>query len=170
MFSLIINDTAEMEAISSRLQAFRESTNLSKKGFADKIGMDPGLYGRYEAGLNKPSIETLEKIVLTFPLLNAAWLIGGKGEMKTKTQPADPMPAPVEANSSELAVVHESAEIKELKRDRDMWRDMARTLADALKAGKGATAESFNLGNHIAAEQSIPSMVVSYRADLDKAA
>ena len=70
-----------METIEKRLSAFRETTQLSKKAFADSINMDSGLYGRYEAGANKPSFETLEKIVTRYPKLNLSWLVGGVGPM-----------------------------------------------------------------------------------------
>jgi transcriptional regulator with XRE-family HTH domain len=74
-----------MEKIEQRLVAFRETTSLTKKAFADSINMDSGLYGRYEAGANKPSFETLEKIVSRYPKLSLSWLVGGVGPMLTSS-------------------------------------------------------------------------------------
>lgn len=82
-----------MDTIANRLLAFRESTGLHKKAFSDKTGLDPGLYGRYESGVNKPSFETLEKIANTFPKLNLNWLLTGAGDMvlgKTIVAPTAP--------------------------------------------------------------------------------
>ncbi len=82
-----------METIEKRLLAFRETTGLHKRAFAEKISLDPGLYGRYESGVNKPSFDTLEKIAATFPNLSLNWLLTGKGEMLVLT-PARPTPTP----------------------------------------------------------------------------
>lgn len=92
-----------MEKIEQRLVAFRETTNLTKKAFADSISMDSGLYGRYEAGANKPSFETLEKIVSRYPKLSLSWLVGGVGPMLTS------LLAATEGNDSQL--------IEQLKRE-----------------------------------------------------
>jgi transcriptional regulator with XRE-family HTH domain len=97
-----------METIEKRLVAFRESTGLSKKAFADKIGMDSGLYGRYEGGTNKPSFDTLEKIAIRFAQLNLNWLLTGKGEMLLT---AVATAKPVEGLTSGPATVAEAENI-----------------------------------------------------------
>lgn len=79
-----------MDTIAQRLAGFRENTGLHKKAFAEKIGLDSGLYGRYESGTNKPSFETLEKIAASFPKLSLNWLLTGKGEMLLNKAPESP--------------------------------------------------------------------------------
>lgn len=89
-----------MESIQERLVVFREHTSLNKKAFADKIGMNSGLYGRYESGENKPSFETLEKIAASFPKLSLNWLLTGKGGMLLD-KPSAPEPSPTQILQAE---------------------------------------------------------------------
>lgn len=138
-----------METISARLLAFREKTDLSKKAFADKIGMDSGLYGRYEAGQNKPSIETLEKIVLTFPKLNATWLISGKGEMLMTTEPpvAENL-APVLVPQSDLTEQERTSYWKQVAEERGRLLEQAQEREQRL----WKQIDSFPSGNAESAE------------------
>ena len=119
-----------MKPINERLIELREHSQLNRQHFATRIGIDQGTYSRYELGQTKPSFDTLEKIALCFPKVNATWLLTGKGQMFTDTNP-DVVSAPV------MQTLAESEEIKELKKDRDMWREMALTLAKGPSATAG---------------------------------
>jgi transcriptional regulator with XRE-family HTH domain len=108
-----------MEKIEQRLVVFRETTGLSKKAFAESIGMDSGLYGRYEAGANKPSFETLEKIAARYPKLSLSWLVAGIGTMLAVTLSS--------ANGNE------SERIKQLERELDRERAWTEKLYEENK-------------------------------------
>lgn len=97
-----------MESIAERLLAFRQSTGLNKRAFAERISLDSGLYGRYETGFNKPSYETLEKIASTFPKLSLNWLMLGKGEMEVSHKAA---PAPTPGLTTGPATVAEAENV-----------------------------------------------------------
>lgn len=119
-----------------RLLAFRETTGLSKKAFSDKTEIDHGLYGRYEAGKNKPSLETLEKIAKTFPLLNLGWLVAGVGPMKTgdavaaQVIPADIDPGQVERiKQLERELAREKAWTEKLWEENQHFRELGKSLA-----------------------------------------
>jgi transcriptional regulator with XRE-family HTH domain len=121
-----------MEKIEQRLVAFRETTGLTKKAFADSINMDSGLYGRYEAGANKPSFETLEKIVSRYPKLSLSWLVGGVGPMLTTS-----LAITTEGNESERIqqlereLERERAWTEKLYQENKQFRALGKTQASS---------------------------------------
>jgi transcriptional regulator with XRE-family HTH domain len=53
---------------------------LSPSEFADKIGVQRSSVSHVLSGRNKPGLDFLEKILNTFPEIDANWLITGKKE------------------------------------------------------------------------------------------
>ncbi|WP_179197880.1 helix-turn-helix domain-containing protein [Hymenobacter crusticola] len=131
-----------MKPINERLIELREHSQLNRQHFATRIGIDQGTYSRYELGQTKPSFDTLEKIAICFPKVSATWLLTGKGQMFTDAKP-DVVDSPV------MQSVEESEEMKELKKDRDAWRDMAMAL---IKSPSAAALLGKLKGNPDAAE------------------
>lgn len=64
-------------SIQERLQLVLKMHNLTPSSFADQIGVQRSNISHVLSGRNKPSLDFLEKIVLTYPRVNAHWLITG---------------------------------------------------------------------------------------------
>lgn len=65
-------------SIKERIQLIIKMNNLSPSSFADKIGVQRSNISHILSGRNKPSLDLLEKVILTFPRVNAHWLITGE--------------------------------------------------------------------------------------------
>ena len=65
-------------SIQNRLHIVLKMHNLTASSFADKIGVQRSNVSHVLGGRNKPSLDFLEKILLTFPRVNANWLVTGK--------------------------------------------------------------------------------------------
>ena len=66
-----------------RLKNWMESEYLKPSALADKIGVNRATISHILSGRNKPSIDFLEKLLNTYPDINANWLISGVGYMKS---------------------------------------------------------------------------------------
>jgi transcriptional regulator with XRE-family HTH domain len=55
-----------------------EDLQLTPSEFADRIGVQRSSISHVLSGRNKPGLDFLEKILNTFPEIDAAWLITGK--------------------------------------------------------------------------------------------
>lgn len=64
--------------IQERLQLILKMHSLSPSAFADQIGVQRSNVSHVISGRNKPSLDFLEKIINTFPRVNAHWLITGE--------------------------------------------------------------------------------------------
>lgn len=65
-------------SISERLQMVIKMNGMNNASFADEIGVQRSSISHVLAGRNKPSIDFIQKILTTFPKVNADWLITGK--------------------------------------------------------------------------------------------
>jgi len=66
-----------------RILQFLKDEKISSTKFADIIGVQRSSISHILSGRNKPSFDFIEKMLLSFPSLNAQWLITGKGTMFT---------------------------------------------------------------------------------------
>jgi len=73
-------------SISKRLQMVIEMNKMTNASFADKIGVQRSSISHVLAGRNKPSIDFIQKILITFPKVDAGWLITGQ---KSENRPAE---------------------------------------------------------------------------------
>jgi len=64
-----------------RIKKIMEKEGLNSALFADKIGVSRGTITHVLSGRNKPSLEVVQKILDTFPAVNAEWLLVGKNPM-----------------------------------------------------------------------------------------
>ncbi len=62
----------------SRFKMILEELQLTPSEFADRIGVQRSSISHVLSGRNKPGLDFLEKILNTFPEIDAAWLITGK--------------------------------------------------------------------------------------------
>ncbi|HHV04293.1 MAG: helix-turn-helix transcriptional regulator [Bacteroidales bacterium] len=86
----------------TRLQQFLQAENLSPSRFADQIGIQRSGVSHILSGRNKPGFDFMEKMLLSYPSLNAEWFITGKGKMYKEIKTAtlftqEEMPAPATA-------------------------------------------------------------------------
>jgi hypothetical protein len=70
-----------MDELNKRVCEIMERFCGSKSIFANELGVGLPIITHITNGRNKPGIDILQKILLTYPNINAAWLIIGKGEM-----------------------------------------------------------------------------------------
>ena len=66
----------------SRLKYWMELEALKSSELADIIGVNRATISHILSGRNKPSIDFLQKLLSSYPELNANWLISGVGDMK----------------------------------------------------------------------------------------
>jgi transcriptional regulator with XRE-family HTH domain len=59
-----------------------ESESLKPSALADNIGVNRATISHILSGRNKPSIDFLQKLLHSYPDLNANWLITGIGYMQ----------------------------------------------------------------------------------------
>lgn len=64
-----------------RLLKLLDTEQLSSSRFADVIGVQRSSVSHIISGRNKPSFDFLQKTLKAFPMLNADWLLLGKGSM-----------------------------------------------------------------------------------------
>ena len=69
-----------------RIIQFLSENNLTSTKFADFIGVQRSSISHILSGRNKPSFDFIEKMLLSYPDINAQWLITGKGNMFTNQQ------------------------------------------------------------------------------------
>lgn len=61
-----------------RIKTIMKMHNLNAASFADKIGVQRANMSHVLTGRNKPSLDFVERILVSFPKVNAAWLVTGK--------------------------------------------------------------------------------------------
>ena len=69
-----------------RLKNWMESEGLKSSALADSIGVNRATISHIISGRNKPSIDFLEKLLNTYPNINANWLISGIGYMQNNME------------------------------------------------------------------------------------
>ncbi len=70
----------------SRLKNWMESEGLKSSVLADNIGVNRATISHILSGRNKPSIDFLEKLLHSYPNINANWLVTGIGFMTTQKE------------------------------------------------------------------------------------
>jgi transcriptional regulator with XRE-family HTH domain len=66
----------------NRLKNWMELERLKPSALADNIGVNRATISHILSGRNKPSIDFLQKLLQSYPDLNANWLITGIGYMQ----------------------------------------------------------------------------------------
>ena len=64
-----------------RLKKWMEFEGLKSSELADIIGVNRATISHILSGRNKPSIDFLEKLLGSYPKINANWLVSGIGYM-----------------------------------------------------------------------------------------
>ena len=78
--------------MNARLKQFLEMESLSPARFCEIMGIQRSGLSHLLSGRNNPSFEFIQKMLSTFPTVNADWLLLGKGkpykEFSATTEPA----------------------------------------------------------------------------------
>lgn len=72
-----------MDELNKRVVILMEQFCASKSVFAQQLGIGLPTIAHISSGRNKPGVDILQKILLTYPTINATWLMLGIGEMIT---------------------------------------------------------------------------------------
>ena len=72
-----------MDAINQRLVFLMDQYNLTSASFAARLGINRSSMSHIVSGRNKPGLEILQKLLMAFPDINAAWLINGNGDISS---------------------------------------------------------------------------------------
>lgn len=77
-----------MELI-DRFRYIMKLNQLSASAFADEIGVQRSSVSHVLSGRNKPSLEFIQKVLRTYPKVDANWLINGATQLESKQTPAE---------------------------------------------------------------------------------
>ena len=77
-----------MDELNKRVVKVMEHFSISKSDFALKLGIGLPTIAHIFSGRNKPGVDILQKILLTYPSINATWLMLGNGEMIVTQKPS----------------------------------------------------------------------------------
>ena len=107
----------KFKSVNERIKFFIEQSELTKRAFALKLGVDPTVIHNIVSGrLSMPSYMVLEKIVLTFDNINAKWLLTGKGTTYTDNSGhasiVNDEPEAYEKSSKEVSLENEIINLK----------------------------------------------------------
>lgn len=64
--------------LTDRIRTIMKMNNMNAAAFADRIGVQRANMSHVLTGRNKPSLDFIERILTSFPKVNAGWLITGK--------------------------------------------------------------------------------------------
>jgi len=77
--------------IQDRVKLIVKANNLTSSEFADRIGIKRSNLSHVLNGRNKPGLDFLAKVIITFPNVNASWLLTGEqrdGNLQEDAAPA----------------------------------------------------------------------------------
>ena len=76
-------------SVGSRIKELRNSLDLTQQKFADRLGIQRGIIGKYEVDVSAPSDAVISLICRVFNV-REAWLRDGTGEMLEQHRPQAP--------------------------------------------------------------------------------
>lgn len=94
-----------------RILHFLTQEDISSAKFADEIGVQRSSVSHILSGRNNPSFDFIQKILRRFELLNAEWLILGRGEMFKPRQKSIIFDAEIEGKEKPVNDMTSSAKI-----------------------------------------------------------
>lgn len=94
-----------MDELNKRIVEIMVKFNHSKSSLAQELGTSLPLITHITSGRNKPGIELLQKVLISFPEIDPYWLLLGNGNMiKAKPKPLDINPLLERLNTLESHV------------------------------------------------------------------
>lgn len=95
-----------------RIKKWIDDKGLKASGFADEIGVNRATVSHILSGRNKPSVNFIDKMVRSFPDLNANWLVVGDGFMRKSDNVKEVQTL---KNIKKIVVFYEDNSFEELK-------------------------------------------------------
>jgi len=138
-----------------RIIQFLRENNLTSTKFADVIGVQRSSISHILSGRNKPSYDFIEKMLLSYPEINAQWLITGKGEMllnqpslfKSEPKIAEkPLSSPesnIQNSSNTLSEIRETEKEKEIIADAPLFNNKKKLIEKVLIFYQNGTFKEF---------------------------
>ena len=119
----------------TRLQHFLQAENLTPSQFADRIGIQRSGVSHVLAGRNKPGFDFMESMLLSYPSLNAEWLMTGKGKMYKEIKQSLPQETEdIQDQDQEQQVTQKPVQSEMLFQNAEQLMDSgAKTTASHLK-------------------------------------
>jgi len=77
-----------MDELNKRVCIIMDRFSGSKSNFAAELGVGLPVITHISSGRNKPGVDILQKILHTYPIIDATWLMIGKGEMIKAEKPS----------------------------------------------------------------------------------
>lgn len=109
-----------------RLELFMAAGKINNNQLTDRAGLSNGLVGKSRKNRSAMNSDSIEQILLSFPELNASWLMTGRGEMLI-----------TEENKPKNELIDELKRLKlnlaEIKKERDEWYYKARKYEEELQ-------------------------------------
>lgn len=93
-----------------RIQRILDDKKMTPSHFADEVGLNRPAVSHILNGRNNPGLEALQRILATFPEINAAWLISGTGPMYNSPQNDGQLPFTFDENAEIPADVQDKVE------------------------------------------------------------
>jgi transcriptional regulator with XRE-family HTH domain len=118
-----------------RISLILRSKNISASQFADKIGVQRSSVSHVLSGRNKPSLEFVQKVLLSYPDISTGWLLFGHGPMMAEKENEKP-----KEKSTHKETGHRNNEIdpdlffSDIK-DSEKDRESVKTVTKDLKKG-----------------------------------
>jgi transcriptional regulator with XRE-family HTH domain len=100
--------------MNNRLKNWMESESLKSSALADNIGVNRATISHILSGRNKPSIDFLQKLLHSYPDLNANWLITGIGYIQ-ENQKQEQEQAKSSKSIGKVVVFYDDKSFEELK-------------------------------------------------------
>lgn len=114
------------EIMKERLKRFMDYKKITAADLADRIGVQRSNVSHILNGRNKPASQFIEKLLLSFPDLDANWLLTGLGKMirGEEATPATPLPREIPAGPprKEVPTLQEKAEVKPAQQVKEIER------------------------------------------------
>lgn len=90
--------------VKDRIRMVIDSQKLTAGAFADRIGVQRSNVSHVLSGRNKPSFEFIEKVLISFPKVQAHWLLTGKHYVSQDPVIVNPEVAKLAVNEESQAV------------------------------------------------------------------
>ena len=109
---IFIINKCKLRKMHVRIKKWIDNKGLKSSSFADEIGVNRATVSHILSGRNKPSVNFIDKMVRSFPDLNANWLVVGDGFMRKSDNVKEVLKL---KNIKKIVVFYDDNSFEELK-------------------------------------------------------